>query len=953
MKKLFSIMLCTVMFLGIMPIAKAATFQAYAIEPQYDYASDFHEGLAGVERDGKWGFIDKTGKEVIAPQYDYARSFNEGLADVRKDGKYGFIDKTGKEVIVPKYDNVHSFSEGLATVIKGGKYGFIDKTGREVIASQYYEADNFSEGLARIETEDGKHGFIDKTGKEVIAPKYDDADSFSEGLARVVKTEYGEEGFIDKTGKEVIAPKYEIVNSFSEGLAMVRKNGKFGFIDKTGKEVIAPKYDSAYSFSEGLARVGTLDGKTGFIDPAKDYRYGYIDKTGKEVIALQYVNSPAELFSEGLAAVYEDGRSRFIDKTGKEVIALQYDNAPNFSEGLAAVEKDGKWGFIANPLTAPTPTAIEKEIYLKVDSQSLNLVENDSKAIHVTTKTDGATISYSSSDPWIANVSSEGTVTARRPGTAIISIKASKDGYTDAYSTVYVTVTGLKDFNLLLEPGVLIMKQGESKRIISNLPDQAKVSSIVSQPDVADIEMNGLTGIIHAKKLGETLVTFNANMDGYKDGNASATVIVTGDIADINSTVSSWAARLNTIPAQDKNTRNVKEAVTSEAEDVIASLVKRKLDSTNGSYIIDKALVSLMSDDAAKVKSAVDKQLSLSGITLDRGIDISLTLDADSQNEDGSITIKLDKDAFSGIQDIDTLYVQLYPLHTAIGIDLNTINTLFDKSKSIQVIVKKDKEAYKIKFVDENGNEIAQLSKNITLVLPVDNGNPHLGSVFLQEGASITQVGGSYDAYNQGVSIKTKKSGSYYVAQNSKKFKDMSDKDEELNKAVDFLTAKGIVTGVTKDTFEPDSPLTRSQFVTMLVKSFYALDKSLTADFKDVKKADWFHDYVASSQKEKIVVGMADGTFRPNDLITKEQMAAVVSRAMVNKRKYEYPQNDMEYLAFIKDRDNVSEWAKKEVALAIKERMLEISSDSQLNPQSIVTRGEAARTLYRLFLKLY
>jgi len=828
-----------------------------------------------------------------------------------------FINKTGKEVIATQYDysGSASFSGGLAVVENNGKYGYIDKTGKEVIALQYDNAYTFSEGLALVK---GRKWFMIRQEKKVIATQYDYADSFSEGLAMVGRKDgrNSKNGFIDKTGKEVIAIQYDYADSFSEGLAKVKKDSKVRFIDKAGKEVIALQYDNTDSFSEGLAMVRTK------------YEYGFIDKTGKEVIAPQY---DATLLNnvEGVYEVFK------------------------FSEGLAAVKKDGKWGFIANPLTASRPTTTEKKIDLKVDSPSLNLVENNSKAIHVTTNTDGTTISYSSSDPWIANVSSDGTVTARRPGTAIISIKASKDGYTDAYSTVYVTVTGLKDFNLSLEPGVLIMKLGEQKRIVSNLPDQAKVSSIVSQPDVVDIEMNGLSGIIHAKKLGETLVTFHAKMNGYKDGSASTMVIVTGDIADINSAVSSWAARLTTIPVQDKNTRNVKEAVTNEAENVIASLVKRKLGSNNGSYIIDRALLTSMSDDASKVKSAVEKQVSLAGITPDRGINISLTLGADSQNGDGSITIKLDKDAFSGIQGIDMLYVQLDPLHAAIGIDVNTINTLFDKSKSIQVIVKKDKDAYKIKFVDGNGNEIAQLSQNITLVLPVENDNPHLGSVFLQEGDSITQVGGSYDAYNQGISIKTKKSGSYYVAQYSNKFQDMSDKDEELNKAVDFLTAKGIVTGVTRATFEPDSPLTRSQFVTMLVRSFYALDKSLTADFKDVKKADWFHDYVASSQKEKIIVGMGDGTFRPGDLITKEQMAAVVSRAMVNKRKYEYPQNDMDYLAFIKDRDNVSEWAKKEVALSIKERMLEISSDSELNPQSNVTRGEAARTLYRLFLKLY
>jgi len=56
--------------------------------------------LAGVEKNGKWGFIDKTGKEVIPCTYDYAESFSDGLAKVTINGKANFIDKTGKVVIM-------------------------------------------------------------------------------------------------------------------------------------------------------------------------------------------------------------------------------------------------------------------------------------------------------------------------------------------------------------------------------------------------------------------------------------------------------------------------------------------------------------------------------------------------------------------------------------------------------------------------------------------------------------------------------------------------------------------------------------------------------------------------------------------------------------------------------------------------------------------------------------
>jgi hypothetical protein len=65
---------------------------------RYDYMSKFDDdGLAEVELNGKQGFIDKTGKEIIPCKYDKAWYFSEGLACVRLDGERIYIDKQGNE----------------------------------------------------------------------------------------------------------------------------------------------------------------------------------------------------------------------------------------------------------------------------------------------------------------------------------------------------------------------------------------------------------------------------------------------------------------------------------------------------------------------------------------------------------------------------------------------------------------------------------------------------------------------------------------------------------------------------------------------------------------------------------------------------------------------------------------------------------------------------------------
>ena len=334
-------------FMNSLSNSEEALLDKFTVETimnlNYYEIKSFSEGLAAVKKYGLWGYIDKTGREVIPCQYQSVRSFSEGFAAVSKDNFWGYIDKSGKEVIPCWYDEASSFSEGLAAVSKDNFCGYIDKTSKKVITSQYthqylyiYIDNSFSEGLALVRR-NGLYGYIDKTGKEVIPCQYKYAQSFSEGLALVMKNGFW--GYIDKTGKEVIPCQYEYAQSFSEGLAAVKKNGLWRYIDKTGKEIITRQYKYAKSFSEGLALVYE------YKDDIKDDRYGYIDKTGKEVIPRQYED--AKSFSEGLAAVSKDNFWGYIDKTGKEIIPCQYKYAYPFSEGYALVETDYQKLFIA------------------------------------------------------------------------------------------------------------------------------------------------------------------------------------------------------------------------------------------------------------------------------------------------------------------------------------------------------------------------------------------------------------------------------------------------------------------------------------------------------------------------------------------------------------------------------------------------------------------------------
>lgn len=153
---------CVVFILALMG---TGSFGAWACEPStsvYDDDYDYHE------YDCSRGFVDEIDEVVIPSEYDYDEvwDFSEGLAVVELDDRWGFIDTTGTVVIPLQYDEVWHFSEGLAKVKKNNKWGFVDKRGKMVISLQYDDASYFKNGKAKVKLR-GETFYINKQGKRV------------------------------------------------------------------------------------------------------------------------------------------------------------------------------------------------------------------------------------------------------------------------------------------------------------------------------------------------------------------------------------------------------------------------------------------------------------------------------------------------------------------------------------------------------------------------------------------------------------------------------------------------------------------------------------------------------------------------------------------------------------------------------------------------------------------
>lgn len=162
----------------------------------------------------KYGFINHRGEVVIDFEYDYATNFYDGLSAVQKNGKYGFIDTNNKTVVPFIYDNAYFFSDGLALVQKDGKYGFINHQGNVVIELKYQFAQLFSDGLASVSIDGNKFGAINMKNEIVIPFVYDSISYADFGVMAVEKN--GKYGVINNKNEIVIPIIYDELESVNE-----------------------------------------------------------------------------------------------------------------------------------------------------------------------------------------------------------------------------------------------------------------------------------------------------------------------------------------------------------------------------------------------------------------------------------------------------------------------------------------------------------------------------------------------------------------------------------------------------------------------------------------------------------------------------------------------------------------------------------------------------------------
>ena len=198
---------------------------------------------------------------------------------------------------------------------------------------------------------------------------------------------------------------------------------------------------------------------------------------------------------------------------------------------------------------------------------------------------------------------------------------------------------------------------------------------------------------------------------------------------------------------------------------------------------------------------------------------------------------------------------------------------------------------------------------------------------------------------------KINTSGTYTVQTNEKNFADIANKSAEMQKAILYLTSKGIINGTSATEFSPDGTINRQQIAALIMRALGKVDNTAKPTFTDVSSSSSLYHAIASSQKHKIINGYSDNTFRGANVINRSQIITVAGRVLTTEMNYKTPSNASTYLA--KYSDTVPDYAKEMVALATRENLVVYRTDGTFSGAKNMTRGDAAIILYRLFQKIW
>jgi Lamin Tail Domain/S-layer homology domain/Calcineurin-like phosphoesterase len=336
-------------------------------------------------------------------------------------------------------------------------------------------------------------------------------------------------------------------------------------------------------------------------------------------------------------------------------------------------------------------------------------------------------------------------------------------------------------------------------------------------------------------------------------------------------------------------------------------------------------------------------------------------IDLTESNQTANITVSLTKDIANKIANSNKPLTLIANMNYTVSLPARNLKYINEKSDSVINISLKER-----KQQDFEQSSVQQI-KSAILDVTITNDKKEAISRFpepialslkVQKPVQENKTTGAY--YNEKLKkweyaggqlkgdywiIPTEHLSTFAVISNDKTFKDIH--KHWAKEEIESLASKLIIHGKTDDTFAPEQKVTRAEFAVLLVRTMQIHTEEYKGIFKDVpmQKA-WAAQQIEAAYRAGIVYGTKEGYFKPDENITREQMAAMIIRAI--EYKDEKRLQSLKLNKKFKDMQRINDYAKKPVLQAAELGIIFGRANGNFEPKTQTTRAEVAVMLYRM-----
>lgn len=186
------------------------------------------------------------------------------------------------------------------------------------------------------------------------------------------------------------------------------------------------------------------------------------------------------------------------------------------------------------------------------------------------------------------------------------------------------------------------------------------------------------------------------------------------------------------------------------------------------------------------------------------------------------------------------------------------------------------------------------------------------------------------------------------LAEKADDFTDVS-RSDWYYQFVDYVTSKGYFNGVADKTFAPADNMTRAMFVTVLFRFDGAKGDRSQSAFTDVAPGEWYTDAINWAAANRIVDGVGDGKFAPNDPITRAQMCTMIERYLaLYKKAWKVTLPETGSVSVMVDENAIPAYALAAVKQCQRHGLVNGFEDGTFRPNELSTRAQVAAVIYRM-----